>query len=217
MALTQNKSGALFNYTVPQLLMGIGAIILLIASLLSLIYFPSITLIKWWIPFIISALIAAASATVLWRLWPPLTKSAQFLPNFAINTIFFTIFLSALFFTLNFFIAKGHEPQKEKVYVEEKYRETHYRSNRTGRRSYSRGAPYYEYYIKVSFPDKSTKNIQLPFSTYKNISSISEIILSMAPGIMGINVIRPNDIAVDNPVVEKKRKRRCRFFGTHGK
>lgn len=192
-------------------------VFIMIICIGAIIALQSITMIRWWIPLVGAAVLSFASGTTLWRIWRKLTTSDRFLPNFILHSVFFTFFLTTLFFSLNA-IFTSENTRKEDAFVESKYREKHHRSRRVGRNRYVTGPAYYEYYITVKLKTGETRNIELPWETYQGIKNESDITLSFKKGLFGADVLITDDIPEDNPVViEPKHRRRCKFFGTSGK
>lgn len=194
----------------------VGLVFVLIAAIGAYLGLASITLIAWWIPLIVSLVLAAISGTVLWRLWQQLNGIDSIAPNFIAHIVFFTFFLTGAFYVINFICRDESNPQKVTAVVLEKYREKHYRSQRVGRNRYVRGNPYYEYCIEVRLENGEDKKISLPFKTYKGVKPDKEITLSLAKGGLGADVLLTSDIPADNPDFYKESKRKgCRFVGSH--
>lgn len=206
------------NVSAGRVLVWIGLGLVFILSLGAFLTLKTLTLVKWWIPVGVAFVITGIAGTTLWRIWRRLTGSSSFLPNFLLNLIFFTPFLTALFYSLNAAFASDKSPCKEQVRVEEKYRERHHTSRRVGKHSYISGPDYFEYYVSVTIREKDHRNLQLPYSTYKNIRRDSLLTLSLRRGLFGLEVIDTSAIPTDNPALKNSgEKRRCRFFGTSGK
>lgn len=205
------------NVSAGRVLAWIGLGVVFILSLGAFLTLKTLTLVRWWIPAVTAFVVAGMAGTTLWRIWRRLTGSPAFLPNFLLNLIFFTPFLTALFYSLNAGFVSDATPCKEQVRVEEKYRERHHTSRRTGRRSYISGPDYYEYYVGVTIREER-RNIQLPYSIYKNIRQDSLLTLSLRRGLFGLDVIDTSAIPADNPALKNSgKKHRCHFFGTSGK
>ena len=204
------------NFSIGRVLSLIGVILVFIFSLGLTLYFAGISITPWWIPVLVCVLIAAASGAKLWKVWQGLTQSKSFLPNFICNLLFSTFLLTSAYYILNSVIPVGST--KENVEVISKFREKHYRSERVGKNSYKRGAPYYTYHISVKLPNNREKNIQLPHSTYSRIKSGEEIRLVFTKGCLGETMIDTSTILQNNPQLAKpeRKRKRCRFFGTHG-
>ncbi len=201
---------------VKSLLIFLAFVLILILSIGAVIGLQSVTMIEWWIPLSISAFVAAATGTVLWRYWAKVTGVERFLPNFLANFIFATFLIAGLFYTLNYAGASDKKSYKEEAMVMSKYREIRHRSQRVGRNRYVTGAEYNEYYISVKLDSGKEKNLQLPYSTYQHIKQDKPITLSFSKGLFFTDVINISAIPIDNPPAPEKRKR-CRFFGTSGK
>ncbi|MDE5869794.1 MAG: hypothetical protein K2H18_06140 [Muribaculaceae bacterium] len=212
--MNQNKLKVSIGRTIILVIL----VFILIASIGAFIGFASITMIKWWIPLLLSSVVAVATGTVLWRLWQKVTEIDSFALNYITHIIFYSLFLTGFLYTLNYFGSLNSVPHKEEAMVIEKYKERHYQSRRVGRNRYVRGNAYFEYYIEVRFNNGKDKKIQLPFSTYKLIKSGKEINLSLSKGWLGANVLHTGSILADNPDLSKpKERKKCRFFGTSGK
>ncbi|MDE6718040.1 MAG: hypothetical protein K2J70_07600 [Muribaculaceae bacterium] len=214
---TVKDSGNVKKHRVIRILVLIGVAFMLIFSVGAILALAPITMVKLWIPAVVALILAAIAGTVLWRLCTRLTGISHFAPNYLLSLIFLAVCLTALFFSINACFLTGASPRKERVTVERKYRERHHTTRRTGRHSYVQGPDYYTYHLSVVFPDGTARNLQLPYSVYKDIPQDSSLTLSLRRGILGAEVLQTSDIPDDNPVPPAKKRKRCRFFGTSGK
>lgn len=175
-----------------------------------------LTMVPWWFPAIVAAFSGSVLGIAGWRTWSYLTTIEHFLPNYLLNLLICTIWLTAFFYYTNDTFLSGDEPQKEMVVVKSKYRERHHTSRRTGKHSYVRGPDYYTYHVTVDFLTGEQRTLKLPYSTYKNIRQDAPLILSLQRGIFGVDVIQTSSIPYDNPVPAPRPRGHCRFFGTSG-
>lgn len=205
-----------FSMSITRAIILVILVFILIMAIGANIALLEYTLVKWWIPILISATVAAFSGTLLWKVWKRLTDINYFWVNFLCHLIFTTFLLSGLYLTINY--AGSGNPHPEEACVVAKFREQHYRSRRVGRNRYVRGNPYWEYYIKVRLDDSSVRKIRINFKEYQNVRTDRNLILSLSKGALGLPVIHPDRLSEDNPWLKAPDKsRRCRFFGTHGK
>lgn len=203
------------SFTISRALALVAIVFLLIFSIAAIVSLQPVTMIGWWIPLSISFIIATGSGFLFLRFWSQFTQIRSSIPNFLFHLIFFTLFFSSLFYTLNLIGTSSAHSRKIEAVVLDKFKEKHHRTRRVGKNSYVRGPEYYVYYVTVDYPNGLRKNIRLPYPVYKDMKIDRPITLTVTSGLFGADVILTSEIEKDNPPLPEKRKR-CRFFGTHG-
>ena len=164
------------------------------------------TLVKGWIPIVITAVIGIGTSFIGWKLWIWLTDSRNVWINGIAHAILVTGMLLAAFYSINYWGRNTVTAHIEQVEVTSRYYKIHHHTERSGRRSYSRGAPYKVYFIKVRFPDGRTKDIQLPYSEYYRLRTGAAIDMELASGFFGIPVI--SDLRLSHPASSSHRRHR---------
>lgn len=192
------------NVSIGRILLILLFAFIIILSLGAIGALGGITMVRRWIPFVIALVIALVSGLTLHRLWPRFTHIDKPVVNYAIHVVFSTILLWGAFYTVNALFARG-ATYTEEITVERRFTETHYRSRRTGRNSYSRGAPYKTYHIEARFPDGRTRNLQITGGRYRDLRSGDTIALPLRKGFFGVPVANMN---FDVPP-----RRHCRTVG----
>ncbi len=103
------------------------------------------------------------------------------------------------FYFCNSYFASHDTAHMERVAIERRFRETHYKTKRISRRTYGRGEPYQQYYIEVRFEDGRTKKLSVKFDTYRRLKSQDTIQLKMERGLWGLPVIRRKGANIEVP------------------
>lgn len=147
------------------------------------------TLINGWWPIAIATVVAVITSMWGWKLWIWLTDMKAVWINCIVHIVITTSILLASFYSVNYWAADRASEISRQVEITSKYYKIHHRTNRTGRRSYSRGTPYKVYFIEITFPSGRTKELQLPYSEYHRLKTGSKITLQVQRGFFGIPVI----------------------------
>lgn len=148
------------------------------------------TLINGWWPLGISAAVAIITSLWGWQLWKWLTDMRAVWVNCIVHIIVTTSVLLLLFYSINYYGSRPSSEITRDVEITSRYYKIHHHSNRTGRHSYSRGAPYKVYFIQITFPSGRTKDLQLPYSEYRRLHKGSHLSLQLQRGFFGIPVIK---------------------------
>jgi hypothetical protein len=146
------------------------------------------TLVSWWLPLGLSGVLAAVSGIVCERFWRGVTTSRSPILNFICNQVFAMAVFSALILGVNYWLASASSAHSERVTIERKYTEKRYHSQRVGKHSYRRGAPYYVYYAEVALSDGRKKELSLPKSQYNRLRTGSGYDIQMKKGAFGLPV-----------------------------
>lgn len=150
------------------------------------------TLVAWWIPALVSFVLAAASGLTMWRLWKRLTSSGKILPNYICHVIFAGgIFLLA-FYSTNYVLSRESTAREETAVVEKKFTKTRHHRQRVSRRVYRQGSPYKVYYFDLRFDNGKEKTVNVSSRRYNRTRSGSQITTNVETGFFGIPVIKDN-------------------------
>lgn len=97
------------------------------------------------------------------------------------------------FYALNYYLADANSIHGEKMVVERRYYKIHHHSQRTGRRTYTQGAPYKVYMMDVELPDsKRKKTLRISTSLYKHVHKGDTLEVHLEKGLFGVPVIKDN-------------------------
>lgn len=191
---------------------GVALLILLAGGIAGMI---GTTMLNWWVFFGIIVIVAAATGTVLHCGWEKLTGTGKFYINFPLHMVVFTIVAAAALLMGNYYGSDFSSFQEEKVIVNQKIRKTRYQTKRISRRVYTRGAPYYVYYVDITLPDGTPKEIYVNRNVYNKAHVGDTATIRMGRGALSFRVIDPNSLKL--PSTRHKSRSRCKFFGTSGK
>lgn len=201
---TSSKSGLSTGRKITM----ICAAIIGLLSYGSAIALYGLTLINPWTAAGISLSIALATAALCRRLWNWMWDTPKEWVGILTHIIITTGFFCSSFLALNFFPASSRSAHKEKVEVVKVYREKHYQSKRVSRRTWTRGAPYYMYYIRVDVPGSRQKDLSVTLAQYNRIHKGDSVTLTLAKGLLGIPVIKRQGKLVEVPPYRREDYRR---------
>lgn len=167
-----------------QIAVGIGTLICYgIAT-----WLQGLTLVRWWIPLLICAMVGLASGVPLAGQWRKLTATSVRWINMIVHGVVVAGVLLALVLGANRVFAHAEATRRVEVRVERKYIETHYRTKRVGRR-YTRGEPYPAYYMEVAFPTGQRKSFMIQPGEYRRLRPGASLHLEVEPGFLGMPVV----------------------------
>lgn len=171
-----------------EAILWIGAILIVILAYVFSLALYGRTLADWWEPLGlalgVSLVVWMAVRGWLIRLWQGTSVYLILLGHM----VFMTGVALSVILGLNMWYADGETIHQEQVTVESRYRETHYHSQRVGRR-YRQGAPYYTYFLRVKFENGRRKDIEVSLQRYNRTRIGSEITLELETGLLGYPVI----------------------------
>ena len=157
------------------------------------------TLVNPWFPIVGAGAAAVACAPFCMRWWKFVTQCHQAWFNGLCHVMFTGSLLLFAFYFCNSYFASHDTAHMERVAIERRFRETHYKTKRISRRTYGRGEPYQQYYIEVRFEDGRTKKLSVKFDTYRRLKSQDTIQLKMERGLWGLPVIRRKGANIEVP------------------
>lgn len=198
------------------LLLGFG-VTLLIFLAGGILFMLESTVINPWVFFGIVFMVAAATGTVLHRAWEKITGTCKFYINYPLHLVVATILLSSAVLMTNYFPSDFSKFPEEKVIVEQKLRKTRYKTRRVSRRVYARGTPYYVYYLKITLPDGSPKEVYVKKTVYDKARTGDTATVRIGRGALSFPVFDQNSLKLLHPHVKSTSRSRCKFFGTSGR
>ncbi len=153
--------------------------------------FHHLTIVEWWKPAIICALLSAAATIWLARYMKRLTSSfMRYLEYPAAFILSFSVLLG-LFYTVNYCLSDNNSVYEYKAPVVRKYIEEHTRSRRAGRRAYH-DEKYSVYVVELKMKDGRIKKMEKPLSEYNRIKKGGTIRIFVEEGFFKIPVIKAN-------------------------
>lgn len=149
----------------------------------------SFTIIDWWKPVALCAIMALPVSLWIARYMRRLTQGViVYLEYPAAFVLTFSILL-AVFYSSNFFLSDHSSAYEYDAPVVRKYSQERTRSHKTGRRVY-RTEKYTVYVIELEMKDGRIKKMEKTLSEYNKIKKGSTITLVVEDGLFSIPVIR---------------------------
>lgn len=149
------------------------------------------TVVAWWVPLVVAAVIALLSLPMLHRRWSRLTDS----DNPTINGLYHFYIVCALFYAGllggNYAFSDNASARRETVTVVRRIERTRkeYRYLRHHRRVPT-GKTIHSYYLQVAFADSTRKRIPVSGTLYRKTRANGTIVLSLQRGFLGSPVIK---------------------------
>lgn len=188
-----------------MILLRVVLVVVFLLSLAAIVVLAGLTA-GSWISVVMTALIVSViSGRMVWKIWRPVTALDSLWVNLGAHTVFFTVFLTALFYTVNYIPAAVNVSEYENATVNKVFREQHYRTRRVGRRVYSRGAPYWVYRAEIKLPDKTDFTVNIPLERYKQLHKGDTVGVPVCRGALGRRIIVAEKIRY--PKSTKKRRK----------
>lgn len=180
----KSKSGS-----VKEVLGWCGGILLLMTVYALILLLYDRTLVEWWRPTLIAIILAGALWFVCGNWWKRIWSHTGVWILAVGHFISMTGLMLLLVLAINKWGADHSTIHTEQVTVAERVRETHYHTQRVGRRHYRQGTPYYKYYLMLEFHDGRKKKYEVSLSRYNHTRTGSEMTLEMETGLLGYPVI----------------------------
>ena len=150
----------------------------------------SFTIIEWWKPMALCAIIALPItiwiAKYIARVTRPILDYLEYPTAFILS---FSILLAA-FYSSNFFLSDNSSCYEYDAPVLKKYRQERTRTHKTGRRSY-REEKYSVYIIEIEMNDGKIKKLEKSLGEYNRIKKGATLKLFIEDGLFSIPVIKP--------------------------
>lgn len=167
-----------------------------------------LTLINPWMVAGIGLAMSLATTAPCRRLWNWMWDTQKDWAGMLTHVIATTGLFCAALLALNFFPASRESEHKEKVAVVKVFREKHHQSRRVSRRTWTQGAPYYMYYIRVDVPGSRQKDLSVTHAQYNRLRQGDSVTLTLAKGLLGIPVIKRQGKLVEVPPYRREDYRR---------
>lgn len=171
-----------------------GILLLMTVYALTLLLYDQ-TLVEWWRPTLIALILAGAMWFVCRSWWQRIWSKTGVWILAVGHFIAMTGVMLLLILGINKWGADHSTLHAEQVTVVERVRETHYRTQRVGRRHYRQGSPYYKYFLMLEFSDGRLKKYEVSLSRYNHTRTGSEMTLNLETGLLGYPVITRRPIA----------------------
>jgi len=174
-----------------MIVLGSTILLFLVGSISSIL---ESTIVNQWIFFATVVAVAAATGTVLHRVWAKLTHTCKFYINFPLHLIVASIVISATMLMVNYFATDYQALPLEKVVIEKRLQKTRYHTKRVTRRVYTRGDPYKVNYLRITLPDGSSKEVYVNKKLYDKSHPGDSATIRMGRGILSIPVLYPRTL-----------------------
>lgn len=148
------------------------------------------TIIEWWKPTALCAIIAVFLSAALYRL----IKFISGLKSIVFNSLCaFTVafsFIIGMFYTLNYYCSDTSSMHCINTTVMRKYSQERYRTRRVSRNRITRGEKYHVYYVEIELPDGRTKTLDVAVSEYMRLHVGQTLTLEAEKGLFGITIFK---------------------------
>lgn len=151
------------------------------------------TLVHWWIPLLLSLLVALATGRFAVRLWSWVFSSGPRWLNYGLHAVVVTALLMGLFYSGNYFLRGDSEPDMRSATVTSIYREKHYKTRRVGR-TYRQTDPYWVDKMDYTFTDGFIKSLPLTRQRRRALHVGDTLLIPVRPGFFGVDVIETSSI-----------------------
>lgn len=180
-----------------------------IGSIAGCVYMFKLLLTPWWIPVSICTIISIALGIPLRGLWRWLTKSDNIAFHTIVNLLVILPFTLCAALTVNY-ATSGRNETDEKVVVNRVYWETHYKTRRVGRRTYTRGAPYKVYYLSLTLGEGHNRDVQVLKKTYDRLVKGDTIGVHVSKGALGMKVFNGSNFILPPKVKKESRSEKIK-------
>ena len=157
----------------------------------------SFTIIDWWKPVAICAIIAFAATLLLARYMRILTQNIMNYLEYPVAYVFSFSILLVTFYSSNFFLSDHSSGYEYDAPVVRKYSQERTRTHKVGRRGH-RETKYKVYFIEIEMNDGKIKKLEKPLSEYNSIRKGTTLKLFIEDGLFSIPVIKPLHNKKDN-------------------
>lgn len=137
-----------------------------------------------------AAAFAIITSVPAWRMWSKLTT----VKNRWIAQLFHAVAVTPLAIVavlgINYYAASTESFTPVGTEVHKVWSETHYRSKRVSRRTYTRGEPYKMYYAEIELPTGRHKEINITRTQFSRLHAGDSITVNVGRGALGLQVMR---------------------------
>lgn len=148
------------------------------------------TQIQWWLPTVVSLVVAVAAVWPLRRVWSWITGTDKRWINIPVGVVMLAVALSSMFYSVNYFGADSSTAREESAVVSGKYSKERYRTRRTGRGRVTRGEKYYVYYLILRMEDGTRFDRQVGTGSYVTARVGDRVGYEVRHGMLGFDVIK---------------------------
>lgn len=171
---------------------GLIAFILIITVIFAIgtaMFLHSRTVVDWWLPTAICAVLALVVTIPLGRIMKRATyRIVQYLEYPVAFIVSFSLLICG-FYLLNYSMADKSTRAEYGAPVIRKFREERTEVRRVGRRRYKE-ENHRVYFIEIELKDGSTKKIEKPIKEYNRIKKGNNLIIAEEKGLFGFTVIK---------------------------
>ena len=150
----------------------------------------SFTIIDWWKPVAICAILALPATFWLSRYFRRLTQSILVYLEYPVAYTFSFSILLVAFYSSNFFLSDHSTGYEYDAPVVKKYSQERKRTYKVGRSGY-RETKYRVYIIEIEMNDGKTKKLEKPLREYNKIKRGGSVKMIVEDGLFKIPVIKP--------------------------
>ena len=152
----------------------------------------SFTIIDWWKPACVCAILALPATLLLARYMKRLTRDILVYLEYPLAYVFSYSIILLAFYSSNFFLSNPNSGYEYHAPVVKKYSQERTRSYKVGRRGY-RETKYRVYIIEIEMKDGKLKKLEKTIREYNSIKKGSYIKLFIEDGLYSIPVIKSLD------------------------
>lgn len=150
-----------------------------------------LTIVDWWKPVVVSALLSVVVTLWLARYMKRLTRQYMRFLEYPVAFILLLSVMLGSFYTINYCLSDPSTGYEYKAPVERKYGEVRTRSRRVGRRVY-RGEKYTVYVVEIKMKDGRIKKMEKSLNEYNKIKKGGTLRIFVEEGFFKIPVIKAN-------------------------
>lgn len=148
------------------------------------------TLTEWWRPAAVCLPAAVLLSLPVQKCIRRLMGWSSFAANYLASLVLTFPVLLAAVYSINYYLSDSASARVYDVPVSGKHSEERRRTRRAGRRYVASGEKYYVYYIDITLPDSTRKEIQVPVGSYVKMRSGATVKVTIEQGALGMKVIK---------------------------
>lgn len=167
-------------------------VLVIIAALGYAMAMHSFTIIEWWKPVALSAILAFPISIPLAKYVGRLTRRTLKYIEYPSSFILTFSIILAVLYSANFYFSDSASGYEYKAPVIRKYSQERTRTNKIGRRGY-KTTKYYVYLIEIEMIDGKIKKLEKTLSEYNRIKRGSCLDLFIEDGLFHVPVIKPGN------------------------
>lgn len=148
------------------------------------------TLVTWWRPVLVSAVVAVSTGLCLADRWRWLTASGNRTVNFLCHLYVVGTLGYAACMVSNYYVSDRASAVREEVVVQKRLKTAHKTYRRLSRNRMVPNGVRYAYAVVVAFADGVQKEIPVSFAEYKRTGRNRKKVLIVEKGLFGMPVIK---------------------------